>query len=229
MTANFILFHIGLAYTTASHAMVLENTAPIFVLVALALFFKERIRKSDVLAVIITFLGICIVVMGMRNEPLLTSAGFMGDMLELGAGALWAIFLVGSSKYFTQGSGISSRLLSLLRIFLVTAIMLTPWMLFGIRSIRTNDALLLLALGVFPTALAFWFWYEAAARLSTIAAALMFNLSIVFTFINAHFFLHEKMTYQLLVGAALITTAITLTKTKRATDANTSPLIDNRP
>ena len=38
---NFAFFHVGLEYTSASNAMMLENTAPFFVLTFLLFIFRE--------------------------------------------------------------------------------------------------------------------------------------------------------------------------------------------
>jgi drug/metabolite transporter (DMT)-like permease len=216
MTLNFIVFHLGLEYTTASNAMLLENTAPIFSLLFLILFLKEKLRGFDILAVLSAFIGVAFVLVGSQGAAFFKSSGFVGDCLELAAGALWAIFLIGGSKVCAKGKYTTTRLNSLLRIFIFTAILLTPWLFFQQFSLSVKDLLLLLLLGIFPTAIAFWFWYEAAARISTMAAVLIFNLSIIFTFINASIFLGEKITVQLIIGAILILAGITLSKMKDA-------------
>ena len=72
--------------------------------------------------------------------------------------------------------------------------------------------LLLILLGAFPTAIAYYFWYEAAARVSTITAALLFSLSVIFTFVNARIFLGEEMTTDIIIGGTLIVCAVVLSK-----------------
>ena len=69
----------------------------------------------------------------------------------------------------------------------------------------------LLALGIFPTALAYYFWYEAAARISALSASLLFTLSVVFTFINAAVFLGDPLTLNAVLGACMILAAVLLT------------------
>jgi len=215
---NFIAFHIGLEYTTASSAMLLENTSPLFVLMILAIFFREKITKTETLAVITTFLGILFVTIDNSGINNLDKSMMIGDILEIVAAITWAIFIIGMSKVFAQEKNARARLSNMLKIFSVTALLLSPSLFLQSYSITNQDILLLLLLGIFPTALAYFFWFEAAARISTIAVALIFNLSIVFTFINAHIFLDETLGPGMLIGALLIVFGITITKLEKKPD-----------
>jgi drug/metabolite transporter (DMT)-like permease len=214
MTLNFIVFHIGLEYTSASNAMLLENTAPIFALLFLFLFLKEKLKRLDVIAVVLAFVGVVVVVVKPQGANFFESNGFFGDCLEISAGALWAIFLIGGSKDSAKAGNTSALLNNLLRLFIFTAAVLTPWLFYKGVSLSGNDIWLLLLLGIFPTAIAFWLWYESAARISTMAAVLIFNLSIVFTFISAYLFLDEEISGRLIIGATLIISGIVLTRLK---------------
>lgn len=64
--------------------------------------------------------------------------------------------------------------------------------------------------------MAYYLWYEAAARVSTLSATLMFALSVVFTFVNATLFLGAQITVLGLVGAAMIVLAVILTSSEKA-------------
>ena len=58
----------------------------------------------------------------------------------------------------------------------------------------------------------YYLWYEAAARVSTICATLLFTLSIIFTFINAHLFLGEALTAGMVIGAVLKVVGVVLSR-----------------
>ena len=81
-----------------------------------------------------------------------------------------------------------------------------------------NDLFFLLLLGVLPTAMAYYFWYEAAARVSTLTATMMFACSVVFTFINAAMFLGDPVTLLAGFGAVLIVSAVFLTSKEDTQD-----------
>jgi len=208
-TTNYIFFHIGLEHTSASNAMVLENTAPFFVLVLLLVFVGDRIGGKAALATFIAFAG---VLFSVRQDVAVGGEGLEGDLLEIAAGATWAIFVTGSSRTMGETTKTIERISFLFNVFIVSAVLLTPFLFVYPIGASASDAVLLVLLGIFPAAIAYYLWYEAAARVSTVTAALLFTLSVVFTFINARIFLGEDLTWDMIIGGVLIVCAVALSR-----------------
>jgi len=208
-TTNYIFFHIGLEHTSASNAMVLENTAPFFVLVLLLVFVGDRIGAKAALATLIAFVGVLFTV---RQNVVVGGEGLKGDVLEVAAGATWAIFVIGSSRAMSTTTSTIERISFLFNVFIVSAVLLTPFLFVYPIGASAGDAMLLVLLGIFPTAVAYYLWYEAAARVSTVTAALLFALSVVFTFVNARIFLGEDLTWDMIIGGVLIVCAVVLSR-----------------
>ncbi|WP_170569559.1 DMT family transporter [Ruegeria atlantica] len=205
---NYILFHIGLEHTGAANAMVLENTAPFFVLVFLYFFADTPVTRTDVLATALAIIGVFLTVyqdFQGGGEPL------FGDLLEIGAGLSWAVFLISSSRAMRNSESTAERLNFLFGIFMCAGVLLLPLAAFSLQVPTANDVVFLFLLGVLPTALAYYLWYEAAARVSTLTATLMFAASVVFTFINSALFLGAAITPIAALGGALIVAAVFLT------------------
>ncbi len=208
---NYILFHIGLEHTGAANAMVLENTAPFFVLIFLYFFADTTVGRTDVLATLLAILGVFLTVyrdFQGGGEPLL------GDLMEIGAGLSWAVFLISSSRAMQTSETTAERLNFLFGIFLCSGVLLVPLATFSFQIPTANDVIFLILLGVLPTALAYYLWYEAAARVSTLTATLLFAASVVFTFVNSALFLGATITPLAIVGAVFIVTAIFVTTMK---------------
>ncbi len=207
---NYICFHIGLEHTSASNAMMLENTAPFFVLLILFFVVGDRITRRDLMATAIAVSGVFLAVL---DDFKLGGEQLRGDLFEIAAGFSWAGFIIASSRALRTSANTAERLNFLLNVFLCSAVILTPLMLFDSFSVTVNDAVFLILLGLLPTALAYYLWYEAAARVSAVSAALLFTLSVVFTFVNAALFLGERMSMTTLAGAVLIVAGVVLTST----------------
>lgn len=208
---NYILFHIGLEHTGAASAMVLENTAPFFVLIFLYFFADTPVGRTDVLATLLAIAGVFLTVFRDfegGGDPVL------GDEMEIAAGISWAVFLIASSRAMRASQSTGERLNFLFGVFLCSGVVLLAMSVFAFQVPTGNDVVFLLLLGVFPTALAYYLWYEAAARVSTLTATLMFAASVVFTFINSAIFLGAAITPLAVVGAALIVFAVFLTTKK---------------
>ncbi len=205
---NYLLFHIGLEHTGAANAMVLENTAPFFVLVFLYFFADTPVARTDVLATGLAVLGVFLTVFQdfqVGGEP------FFGDLLEIGAGFSWAVFLISSSRAMRRSRSTAERLNFLFGVFICSGVLLLPLAVFSLKLPTANDLVFLILLGILPTALAYYLWYEAAARVSTLTATLMFASSVVFTFVNAALFLGAAISPISIFGAGLVVIAIFLT------------------
>ena len=207
--SNYVLFHIGLEHTSASNAMLLENTAPFFIVLFLLLLPSEKVSWVEVVATLIAVAGVYFTV---RHDLVTGGEGLQGDFLEILAGLTWAIFILGSSRALRQTRSALERVGFLFNVFILSALVLTPFMMLYPIQASANDVLFLILLGVFPTAIAYYLWYEAASQVSTVSAALLFTLSVVFTLVNAHLFLGEALTTNMIIGAALIVAGTVLSK-----------------
>lgn len=207
--ANFVVFHWGLEYTGASSAMVLENTAPVFVLLIMALVLRERIRALEVLGTFLVLFGVYFTV---RQDFELGPAGVFGDELELFAGLTWAVFLIGSSRALLGTADTFERLQFLFAVLVWSSVLLTPILFIFALSLSMMDIVLIVLLGIFPTAIAYYLWYETAARVSPVMTSLLFTLTVIFTFVNAYIFLGEAVTADMLIGAGMIVAGVLISK-----------------
>ena len=198
---NYVLFHIGLERTSASNAMLLENTAPFFVVIFLLIFMKRRVRAVDIVATLLAVLGTFFAV---KYDALIGGEGFDGDVLEILAGLTWAIFIVGSTSALAAAEKTIERISFMFNLFIVSAIILTPFAFIYPAHPTWSDVVVLVMVGVFPTAIAYCLWFEAAA--------LLFTLSVIFTLVNAHIFLGEVLTTDMILGAVLIVAGVALSK-----------------
>lgn len=91
MAGTTILFVFANKLTTAANAIVLQYTGPIFVIILSIIFFKKRPRALDVGAVLATFIGIALLVLG----PQVGKSSFLGNALACLSGLTFAgVFLI---------------------------------------------------------------------------------------------------------------------------------------
>lgn len=204
---NYAVFHVGLEETSATNAMVLENTAPFFVLLLLAVAGIERVRLIDVIATALVMAGVYLTV---RHDFDPGATGSVGDLLMIFAGFTWGLFIIGSSHSVQNTEAPMERLRLLFQVLLCSAVILTPGFFFYPFEPTVGDLFWLVFLAVFPTAFGYFLWYEAMAGVSTVTSALLFVLSVVFTFINAAIFLGEALTLEMILGGSMVIVAVIL-------------------
>ena len=97
-----ICYFTTIQMTSLSVAAVLLYTAPAFVIVLSALFFREKITGTKLAALFLTFAG-CVCVSGLlRGGGALTPAGFL---VGLGAGVGYALYSIFSRFALERGYG----------------------------------------------------------------------------------------------------------------------------
>ncbi len=70
--------------TTAANAIVLQFTAPVFIMLFSALLYRERFRRKDLSAVLFTMLGIALFFLDQ-----LSPGYVLGNLTAVAAGLLW--------------------------------------------------------------------------------------------------------------------------------------------
>ncbi|WP_174364559.1 EamA family transporter [uncultured Caballeronia sp.] len=86
---EFILFAVGLHFTSASHISIFLYTSPIFAALGLHLtLVEERLVAAQWLGIIIAIAGIILTFSG-RGDTVTGSRAWIGDCLGIAAGAAW--------------------------------------------------------------------------------------------------------------------------------------------
>jgi len=192
------LFSVANKLTTAANAIVLQFTAPVFVMLFSLLLFRSKPDKLDT--------GACAVILGgvlFFFLDSLSAGGGLGDLLALLSGATYAgVFLMGrlpdsdaiSSVFWGDVLSAAVGLPFLLR---ETDFSLTPMVS-------------LIVLGVFQVALAYIFLTEGLKTTPPVTASLVSGIEPVLNPILVAVFYHEKMGRFALVGAMIVVGGVVL-------------------
>lgn len=99
--AEFGLIYVGLEYTLTSRVYVLLYTAPFFAALGAHFFLdKDRLNRWKAIGLLLAFGGVA--VLFAKNFGTLSIATLPGDLMILGAGALWAATTVYIKKYLAH-------------------------------------------------------------------------------------------------------------------------------
>ena len=187
-----ILFSVANKMTTAANAIVLQFTAPIFVMLLSALFFRRRPARLDLAA--------CAVVLGgivLCFADSLSGGGLAGDVLALLSGLTYAgVFLMNDMP---DSDAISS-------VFwgdVISAVVGLPFV-----ALETDFSLVpmvsLLVLGVFQVAVAYILLTVGLKTTPAVTASLVSGIEPVLNPILVAVFYQEHMGALSLVGAAVV-------------------------
>ena len=190
------LFSVANKLTTAANAIVLQYTAPIFVILLSALFFRERPGKLDLLACAAVFGGVLCFFLDS-----LSGGSLAGDCLALISGVSYAVV------FMLNDLPDSDPLSSVFFGHLVSAVVGLPFIL---RETEFGPVTLcsLLVLGVFQVGLAFIFLTAGLRTTPAVTASLISGIEPVLNPILVALFYGERAGGLALVGAAVVIVAV---------------------
>ena len=207
---NSILYHITLKYLHGTLVMILENLAPVFVL--LIVYFKDKIKptKNQVTSLILALIGLITIVVGKSSFPELGQGYTIGIVLGILTGITFGVYIYLSSKLMMNYNKQPLTIIQLLFwIFLIASVLMSPIYLFLNGKLPTSNSEIfwLLEMGVFQSGVAYLFWNFALTGISANTASILFTFTVLFTTINEVLFLKLQVNPTLLIGGVLITVA----------------------
>ena len=200
MGFNWIFLFEAYKYTTVSVATLSYYFAPIIVMVASPLLFRERMTKKQVLCFVGATAGLVLVI----NPGALTGSDpARGVLFGLSAAALYATVIL-LNKRIAQVGGLDRTLLQ----FAAAAAVLLPYILAtgGFHLERMNGVgwLCLLTVGMVHSGAAYVLYFSALADLPGQEAAILSYVDPLVAVLISMTVLREPVTPVQLIGGAMI-------------------------
>jgi drug/metabolite transporter (DMT)-like permease len=211
-----IVFINGVARTSPGNASLLMATAPIFVVIFGRITGIERTNRITWLGIVTSFFGIALFITG-GGRLHLDATTLTGDLLVLGASALWAAYTTGSKPLLAHYSPIKLTGMSML-------FGTIPLVLVSIPAVRQQDWGAVSAVAwagliysaVLSVAVAYVIWYTSVQRVGNARTAVFSNLTPVVGAAVAWIALGETFTLIQIVGAAIVLSGLMITRRGRA-------------
>ena len=186
------LYSVANKLTTAANTIVLQFTAPIFVIVFSALFWKRRPKKLDIVACAVVFGGVLFFFLDS-----LEAGGAVGNVLAVLSGAAYGgVFLLND---FPDSDAISS-------VFWGDVMSALTGLPFLVRETDFSSAALtsLVILGVFQVAVAYILLTNGLRTTPAVTASLVSGIEPVLNPLLVAVFYGEQVGRFALVGAAIV-------------------------
>jgi len=199
---NWVLLFEAYKYTSVATATLCYYMAPVLLIFAAPLFLGERLTVKRVLCAL-TALGGMVLVSGVAEVGFSGLSEWKGMLLGLAAAVLYAA-IVTVNKRMTDVPPLDKTLVQ----FLVSVAVLLPYVLLSeelsFAPLSWQSALLLIAVGVVHTGLAYALYFGAIPRLSAGTVAIYSYIDPILAVVLSAVFLKESMTLYGVIGAVLI-------------------------
>ena len=196
----YIAFVAANKLTTAANAIVLQFTDPIFIVIFSALFFGQRFKKRDFIAVICTFIGI-----GMFFLDQLSEGYLIGNFVAIFAGACLGGMFIAMGKAETQ-----ERFSAMLVGQAVAFIFGLPFIITTKPEFSVLPVLHIIILGVLQLGIPYILYGRAAEHCPPLACSLLGALEPLLNPVWVLIFDGEKPGLFALIGGVIVIVSVTV-------------------
>lgn len=198
LAGTFIFFIAANKLTTAANAIVLQYTAPAFILILSALFFRQKFRPGDILTVIATTLGISLFFFDK-----LSTGYLLGNIVAIIAGLFFA------SMFVTTGNADdTSRMSGILLGHVFTAVLGIPFVAIYPTPFTSTTVLLILVLGIFQLGIPYILYGMAVRHLSPLACSLISTVEPLLNPVWVFLFYGESPGFFAFIGSMVVIASV---------------------
>ena len=206
LTAGILMSFVYTAFvganklTTAANAIVVQFTAPLFIVIFSAILFKQKIRRADITAVICAMVGISMFFFDKLEGGYLT-----GNLVAILAGALMGGMYMAIGR--TDGAErYSAILFGQLSAFLIGL----PFIIATRPEISAFPVLYIIILGVFQLGIPYILYGRASEYCPPLACSLLGAVEPLLNPIWVLIFDGERPGVYALVGCVIVVASVTL-------------------
>jgi len=198
------ILYLGLRLTTAVNATLINGLGPLITGVLAALLIREPMSKRQVVGGAAGLAGVMVLISGGSLAFWRTVGGNVGDLITLGAVALWGLYSVLARRAMRHRSALSATAFSAFFGF-PFLLLAAAWEL---RTLPVNLSpeliLAMVYIGIAPGVTGFLSWNAGVRRLGPSGAMVFYNMLPLYGAMLAYLFLGEPVGVSHLVGGALI-------------------------
>jgi drug/metabolite transporter (DMT)-like permease len=208
---NQALFLVAMRHTTAAHGALIFSLTPLGVYLVELARGRERPRWTATLGIAVALAGVLLLLLAHGVTAL--SGLFLGDVLLLGSLLAWVFYTTEGRDLVAQEGALRTSAWS----NIAGALLLLPLMPFVLQPERLFAASLLakgavLYLGLGSSVLSYAIWFAALGRTDASKVAIFSNLQPVATALAAWALLSEPLSWEVVVGGALVLLGVRLTQ-----------------
>jgi drug/metabolite transporter (DMT)-like permease len=208
---NTFLYY-GLQTTTATNALLINSSTPIFIIIFSAIIFKISISKIQLFGVFLSTTGVIYLILKGEINHILELKFTVGDLWIIAACIDWALYSVllkykpkdlNSLEFFS--------ITTILGTFILYIVFIFQGYSFEFSFLENKEVLYsMIYIVIFPSILSFYFWNKATLEVGANKAGQFAHLMPIFGAGLAYVFLDEVMQTYHIVGIVLIAFGIYL-------------------
>lgn len=216
--ATMILFVLANKLTTSANTIFLQDTAPLYVLLASPLVLGEPVRRAELWFMAALAAGLLLFFVGAEPPRETAPDPSSGNLLALGSGMTWAATIVGLRWIGTRGGGGEGTEPALVAGNVFACLAALP-MALPVATVSATDVAIVLFLGVFQIGLAYVCLSVGITGVKALEASLLLLLEPVLNPIWA-WLVHGESPGRWSLAGGVVILAATTARTMAGRDQN---------
>jgi len=222
-TINIGFLFYGLKYTTVADSAIIGATAPLVVIFAGMILFKEHVTKREKIGVIITIIGtLLLTIQPVFETNIGVGSRIFGNVLIVLSNLGWVGYVLLSKNLLKER--IDPFLVTTVE-FVVGFVTILPLAFLeihsfsGILTIIVNSSLNahlgVIYMAIFSGSIAYYLYEKGQKTIEASEAALFIYLQSIFSILFAIIFLNEAITVPFLIGSAVVVFGVVTAEWKK--------------
>lgn len=196
-TLTALLAFYAFVYTTIANAEILLYASPIYILVLAPIFLKEKIEKTTLISLILSFVGIILIATSGHSASSSNNLGIISGFL---AGIAFSLFYIVSKKMSSSYDGLDLNFYMIA----LSIIFLTPFLFFVPYELNWYKLILLFIMGIQGGALALSLYFQGLKTVKAQHLGILSYLEPLSAVVYAMFIFGEIPGLTTLIGGFLI-------------------------
>jgi drug/metabolite transporter (DMT)-like permease len=205
----YLLQYIGMVFTTASKSSLFINLSAVWVALLSPMVLKEHLGSKKIVGVMVSLLGVLLMTTNLDFSSL-SQGAVMGDLLVIGAGVIWAFFMVYNKPLIKESNNVVQSMTWLLLCTLLPLLPTASFSAGNFVSLPLDAWLAILYTAVFCWVIPYYFWLKGLKHLSAVSSSVVLLTEVIVAVAIATLVLGEVLTVVSGIGALFIIIAILL-------------------
>ena len=209
-----LLASYGIKHSTASNASLIIPTFPIFAMILVYFLGKERVTLLKAAGALICFLGLLIALMEKGFDFSYEKYG-LGNLLLVAATVSYAVYAVYIKSFVQKYGTLRATYYSIL--FGSLALLIYEFLtkeIYVVYQINWQATMWILYLAIFVVIFAWLFWNKAYSKIGVVNTSVFHFFTPLFGILLSVIFLHEPLTFNLIIGFVLVCAGIYMVQRK---------------
>jgi len=207
--AAYLLQYMGMVYTTVVKSSLFINLSAVWVALLSPLLLKEHLGSKKILGVTASLFGVILMTTNLEFSSL-SQGALAGDIFVIGAGIVWAFFMVYNKPLVINSANIIQAITLLLLCTLLPLLPFASSSAGKFTALPIDAWLAIVYTAVFCWVIPYYLWIKGLKHISPVTSSIVLLTEVIVAVTMATLLLGEILTIISALGAIFIIIAILL-------------------